>query len=76
MKNSQASFKNVESLTFGLLQQRPFVALGIFLAAGALVAYVTGFFILDGYIDSLNPAQNDVVPYWNEPEIHTIMRKP
>ena len=76
LKNSQASFKNVEQLTFGLLQQRPFVALGIFLAAGALVAYLTGFFILDGYIDSLNPIENDAVPYWNEPEIHTITRKP
>ena len=76
LKSSQASFKNVEQLTFGLLQQRPFVALGIFLAAGALVAYLTGFFILDGYIDSLNPAENDAVPYWNEPEIHTITRKP
>ena len=52
------------------------MALGIFLAAGALVAYATGFFILDGYIDFLNPIENDAVPYWNEPEIHTIMRKP
>jgi hypothetical protein len=31
---------------------------------------------LDGYIDNLNPAENDLVPYWDEPEIHTIMRKP
>jgi hypothetical protein len=76
LKNSQASFKNVEQITFRLLQTRPFVALGIFLAAGALVAYLTGFFILDGYIDNLNPAENDAVPYWNEPEIHTIMRRP
>jgi hypothetical protein len=76
LKTSRSSFKNVEKLTFRLLNRRPLVALAIFLATGALLAYVTGFFILEGYIDNLNPAENDQVPYWDEPEIHTIMRKP
>lgn len=76
LQSSRTSFKNVETMTFRLLNQQPMVALGIFLAAGALVAYATGFFILEGYIENLNPIENDPVPYWNEPEIHTIMRKP
>ncbi|KAG7349141.1 hypothetical protein IV203_011738 [Nitzschia inconspicua] len=75
LKSSRSSFKNIEKITFRLLNRRPLVALGIFLATGALIAYMTGFFILEGYIDNLNPAENDQVPYWDEPEIHTIMRK-
>lgn len=76
LKSSRSSFKNVEQLTFRLLNRQPLVALAIFLVSGALFAYTLGFFILEGYIDNLNPAENDAVPYWDEPEIHTIMRKP
>jgi hypothetical protein len=76
LKASRSSFKNIEKITFRLLNRQPLVALGIFLATIALLAYMTGFFILEGYIDNLNPAENDLVPYWDDPEIHTIMRKP
>jgi ribosomal protein S8 len=75
IKTSRSSFKNVESLTLGLLSRRPVVALGLFLMSLGLAAYLTGFFILDGYIDNWNPAENDQVPYWDEPDIHTIMRR-
>jgi hypothetical protein len=75
IKSSRSSFKNVESLTVNLLNRRPFVAIGLFGASLMVAAYLTGFFILDGYIDNWNPAVNDQVPYWDEPEIHTIMRR-
>ena len=30
------------------------------------MAYASGLIILDGYISSLNPAENGGVPYWDE----------
>jgi hypothetical protein len=75
IKTSRSSFKNVENLTLGLLSRRPLVALGLFVLSLGMAAYLTGFFILDGYIDNMNPAVNDQVPYWDEPDVHTIMRR-
>lgn len=61
---SRDSFKNVERATDFLLEKQPWLALTIFVGAGLLVAYISGFFILCGYIDSINPAENNAVPYW------------
>lgn len=70
----KASFDHVEKSTFSLLTGRPLVALSIFCAAGILVAYLSGFFFLEGYIENWNPVENDQVPYWEDAEIHTITR--
>lgn len=66
---SRDSFKNVESATDFLLAKQPIVAFMIFIGAGLLVAYISGFFILGGYIDDINPALNNPVPYW-DPKSH------
>lgn len=72
LRASRTSFRNVEEMTYGVFDARPLLALGIFVTAGTVVAYILGFFFLGGYIDNWNPVENDVVPYWDEPEIHTI----
>ena len=66
LKASRSSFKKVEGATDSLLAQKPVIAMMIFLGAGLLVAYVSGFAILDGYIDVSNPMDNAAVPYWDE----------
>jgi hypothetical protein len=73
IKASQSSFKYVEKTTFSLLG-KPLVALSIFAVVGILVAYLSGFFFLEGYIENWNPVENDIIPYWNDAEIHTIQR--
>ena len=70
----KASFDHVEASTNSLLTGRPLVALAIFGATGMLVAYLSGFFFLEGYIENWNPAENDQIPYWDDAEIHTIQR--
>lgn len=70
----KASFDHVESSTISLLKGRPLLALAIFCAAGVLVAYLSGFFFLEGYIENWNPVENDQIPYWEDAEIHTIQR--
>lgn len=74
VRASENSFKFIEKTTFSLLKERPMVALAIFAAAGLLVAYLSGFFFLEGYIEDWNPAENDMIPYWDDAEIHTIER--
>jgi hypothetical protein len=32
-----------------------------------MVAYMMGMVFLGGYIENWNPAENDVVPYWDDP---------
>lgn len=71
---SQNSFKFVEKSTFSMLKQKPMVALAIFATTGMLVAYLSGFFFLEGYIENWNPVENDMIPYWDDAEIHTIDR--
>ena len=66
LENSHSSFKNVEHMSESLFTNQPMVALVIFLGLGSVVAYMSGLVFLDGYISSLNPAQNGGVPYWNE----------
>lgn len=66
LENSHISFKNVEHMSESLFTNQPLVALVIFLSLGSVVAYMSGLVFLDGYISSLNPAQNGGVPYWNE----------
>ena len=66
LKASRTSFKNFEGATDSLLDKNPFVAIIIFFGIGLFVAYVSGFAILDGYIDSSNPMDNGAVPYWDE----------
>ena len=61
------------SMTNDLLKTNPMVALLIFVGAGALVAYISGFFFLGGYIETWNPAENDSIPYWDD-EILIISR--
>lgn len=73
LRASQSSFQNVESMTNQLLKTNPMIALLIFVGAGALVAYISGFFFLGGYIETWNPAENDSIPYWDE-EILIIER--
>lgn len=59
------SFKNVERLTEYLLNNQPLVATAVFLLAGLVTAYALGLVFLDGYISSLNPADNGGVPYFS-----------
>lgn len=66
LKASRTSFKNFEGATDSLLDKNPLIAFGIFIGLGLFVAYISGFAILDGYIDSTNPLDNAAVPYWNE----------
>jgi len=66
LKACRSSFKNVEGMTDNLLTQQPVLAAAMFVGAGLAAAYVSGFFFLEGYIDSWNPVENDQVPYWNE----------
>jgi len=73
-KAAQKSFRFVEKTTFSLLYEKPMLALAIFVAAGMMVAYMSGFFFLDGYIENWNPVENDIIPYWDDAEIHTIER--
>mmetsp|Transcript_26644 Transcript_26644/g.58650 ORF Transcript_26644/g.58650 Transcript_26644/m.58650 type:complete len:273 (-) Transcript_26644:537-1355(-) len=74
LKASHSSFKHVESSTNSLLKGKPLVALGLFALAGVIVAYLSGFFFLEGYIENWNPVENDMIPYWDDAEIHTIER--
>jgi len=74
MKASENSFTYVEKSTFSLLKQRPMMALLMFAVTGVTVAYLSGFFFLEGYIEDWNPVANDLVPYWDDAEIHTIER--
>jgi len=74
IKAGQDSFRYVEKTTFAILYERPVLALAIFAAAGAIVAYLSGFFFLEGYIENWNPVENDIIPYWDDAEIHTIER--
>ena len=74
VRASENSFKFVEKTTFSLLKEKPMVALAIFAATGLMVAYLSGFFFLEGYIEDWNPAENDMIPYWDDAEIHTIER--
>lgn len=76
LKASHTSFKNVEEFTNSLLKGKPLLAIAIFALAGVAVAYMSGFFLLDGYSQDWNPfVQNDnMVPYWDDAEIHTIQR--
>jgi len=74
IKASQSSFRLVEKTTFSLLKARPMFAIAMFATAGMIVAYMSGFFFMEGYIENWNPVQNDLVPYWNDAEIHTIER--
>jgi len=71
---SRNSFRYVEKQTFSLLTGKPILAIGIFVAAGLMVAYMSGFFFLEGYIENWNPVENDMIPYWDDAEIHTIER--
>jgi hypothetical protein len=74
LKASQKSFQNVEAGTNRLLNRRPLLALAIFLGTGLMVAYMMGIIFLGGYIENWNPAENDVVPYWDDPVL-VIERK-
>ena len=74
VKASENSFRFVEKTTFSLLTEKPMLALAMFAAAGLAVAYLSGFFFLEGYIEDWNPAENDMIPYWDDAEIHTIER--
>jgi len=74
IKASQSSFRLVEKTTFSLLKARPMFAIAMFATAGMIVAYMSGFFFMEGYIENWNPVQNDLVPYWDDAEIHTIER--
>ena len=65
LRASRSSFKNVETMTDGLLKDQPLIAIGIFLGLGLMVAYISGFFFLGGYIETWNPAENDAIPYWD-----------
>ena len=56
----------METNVDGLLENQPLVAIGIFVACGLLVAYLTGFFLLGGYIENINPAENAHMPDWDE----------
>ena len=74
LKASQNSFDFVEKTTFKMLTGKPLLAVAIFAVAGILAAYLSGFFFLEGYIENWNPAENDMIPYWDDAEIHTIER--
>ena len=74
LKAAHGSFKHVEGMANYLLQENPVVAFGIFVSAGLFVAYGMGFFMLDGDMESINPAANGAVPYWDE-EILVMTRK-
>lgn len=74
VKASESSFRFIEKTTFSLLTEKPMMALVIFAVAGLVVAYLSGFFFLEGYIEDWNPAENDMIPYWEDAEIHTIDR--
>lgn len=71
---SRNSFRYVEKQTFSLLTGKPILAIGIFVVAGLMAAYMSGFFFLEGYIENWNPVENDMIPYWDDAEIHTIER--
>lgn len=66
MKESRRSYAFIEGHTFRLLSKRPGVAFAIFVGMGLLVAYMMGFFFLEGYISSANPYENGAIPYWDE----------
>merc|ERR1719491_908770 len=59
------SFRSVEDTTLMLLNNKPLIALSIFALTGCVAAYVSGFFILEGYISSPNPYANGEIPYWD-----------
>ena len=72
MDDLRQSFRNVETETNFLLQKKPALAFAIFVAAGLIVAYMSGFFFLGGYIDSSNPYENGAVPYFEEEVLETV----
>lgn len=63
---SRSSFQNVEGKAFNLLEENPLLAFLIFVALGLVVAYISGFIFLGGYISSANPVENGAIPYWDE----------
>lgn len=63
---SHTSFQHVERNMYAVMTEQPLVALGIFVLAGVFVAYLSGFFFLDGYIETINPIDNDMIPYWED----------
>eukprot|EP00751_Fragilariopsis_kerguelensis_P040508 CAMPEP_0171004402 /NCGR_PEP_ID=MMETSP0736-20130129/17627_1 /TAXON_ID=186038 /ORGANISM="Fragilariopsis kerguelensis, Strain L26-C5" /LENGTH=280 /DNA_ID=CAMNT_0011433663 /DNA_START=57 /DNA_END=899 /DNA_ORIENTATION=+ len=77
LKPLYTSFKYVERNTIGVMQTNPLLAVSIFIVAGLFVAYISGFVFLDGYIETINPATNDIIPYWDDAaaaDIHTLQR--
>mmetsp|Transcript_14875 Transcript_14875/g.16686 ORF Transcript_14875/g.16686 Transcript_14875/m.16686 type:complete len:290 (-) Transcript_14875:591-1460(-) len=77
LKPLYTSFKYVERNTLLVMQTNPLLAVGIFVMAGLFVAYISGFVFLDGYIETINPATNDMIPYWDDAaaaDIHTLQR--
>ncbi|CAB9528890.1 expressed unknown protein [Seminavis robusta] len=68
------SFKNVEATANELLDEDPVTAFAVFVGAGLVAAYVLGLFILDGCMESWNPVQNGMVPYWDE-EVLVMIKK-
>mmetsp|Transcript_28582 Transcript_28582/g.40435 ORF Transcript_28582/g.40435 Transcript_28582/m.40435 type:complete len:202 (-) Transcript_28582:323-928(-) len=63
---SRNSFQNVEGNASQLLERQPLIALLIFIGVGLIVAYVSGFIFLGGYMSSPNPVENGAIPYWDE----------
>jgi len=63
---SHTSFQHVERNMYAVMTEQPLVALGIFVLTGVFVAYLSGFFFLDGYIETINPIDNDMIPYWED----------
>lgn len=63
---SHTSFQHVERNMYAVMTEQPLVAVGIFVLTGLFVAYLSGFFFLDGYIETINPIDNDMIPYWED----------
>ena len=74
LKAMHSSFQNVEGMANYLLQENPLVAISIFVTSGLVAAYALGFVLMDGDMESLNPAANGAIPYWDE-EILVMTRK-
>lgn len=66
LKASRTSFRHVENNTFRLLDEKPMLAMAIFVGLGLLVMYISGFAVLGGYMSSPNPMENGAVPYWDD----------
>lgn len=63
---SRLSFINVEQMSEDLFSRQPLIAFSIFIICGLLISYLLGIIFLDGYISSLNPIFNGIIPYWND----------